>query len=112
MIREPRSEFVGRDTELRTLASLIEVERLVTLVGVGGVGKTRLAIRTANGWASRHDDPSWIVLLDTVADPGMLPLAVVRALGLATSPRGLPERSSPTPWRTPTPSSSSTTAST
>ena len=82
MIREPRSEFVGRDTELRTLASLIEVERLVTLVGVGGVGKTRLAIRTANGWASRHDDPSWIVLLDTVADPGMLPLAVVRALGL------------------------------
>lgn len=82
MIREPRSEFVGRDAELRSLEALIEVERLVTLVGVGGVGKTRLAIRAANGWTAGHDGPSWIASLDTVADPGMLPMAVVRALGL------------------------------
>ncbi len=82
MIREPRSEFVGREAELSALSPMIEAERLVTLVGVGGVGKTRLAIRTANGWASGHDGASWIVRLDTVADPEMLPLAVVRALGL------------------------------
>ena len=91
MITEPRSEFVGRGGELSVLAPLIDAERLVTLTGVGGVGKTRLAIRAANDWAAGHGAPVWIALLDTVTDPGMLPLAVVRALGLgdqsARSPR-------------------------
>jgi predicted ATPase/DNA-binding CsgD family transcriptional regulator len=82
MIREPRSEFVGRRAELDSIAVLVDAQRLVTLTGVGGVGKTRLAIRSSNNYAKRHDVRSWFVPLDTVAEPALLPLAVVSALGL------------------------------
>ncbi len=81
MIREPRSEFVGRRTELDQLASILHSTRLVTLIGVGGVGKTRLAIRAAN-LSVDGAAPAWFVPLDTVGEAELLPLAVVRALRL------------------------------
>src|SRR4051812_35278385 len=83
MIREPRSEFVGRRLELEALAGLLESARLVTLTGVGGVGKTRLAIRGSNEYAARHGTALWFVPLETVSEPALLPLMMVRALGLA-----------------------------
>lgn len=82
MIREPRSDFVGRRVELTTLAALVDSSRLVTLTGVGGVGKTRLAIRAANQYVTGHEGPLWFVPLETVAEPALLPVAVIRALRL------------------------------
>lgn len=84
MIREPRSSFIGRHDELGALAQLLRTSRLVTLTGVGGVGKTRLALRAA---AESTDDATrtWFVPLESVQDPHRLPLAVVRALPGAPS---------------------------
>jgi len=83
MIREPRSAFVGRHRELTALQSLLDASSLVTLTGVGGAGKTRLAVRAANQFAERHGIDCWFVPLESVQDPLRVPLAVVRALKLA-----------------------------
>jgi len=75
----PRSahRLRGRDSELAALRRLLASERLVTLVGPGGVGKTRLAVEAAAGW-----EPVTAVLLAAVADDRMLPQAIADALGL------------------------------
>ena len=80
MITEPRSEFVGRRAELDTIAELLRSGRLVTLAGVGGVGKTRLATRAANEYAAASGMRTWFVALDSLQDPRRVPLAVARAL--------------------------------
>lgn len=87
MIREPRSAFVGRHRELGVLGSLLEVSSLVTLTGVGGAGKTRLAMRAANQYAQREGIDCWFVPLESVHDPQRVPRAVVRALPLADQSR-------------------------
>lgn len=79
MIAEPRSEFVGRSSELTTVATLLDESRLLTLTGVGGVGKTRLAVRAVNDHVARTGVTCWFVALDTVQDPRRVPLAVARA---------------------------------
>ncbi|MFB4290685.1 AfsR/SARP family transcriptional regulator [Nonomuraea sp. ATR24] len=83
------TELVGREAELRLIAARLAAGRLVTLVGPGGVGKTRLAIAAvATGGVpaeARRSDPSrrvWWVGLAAVADAGDVALAVARALGL------------------------------
>ena len=82
MILEPRSSFIGRRAELDSVATLLDSERLITLTGVGGVGKTRLAIRAANTYAEHHEVAPSLILLEAVEDPALLPLTVVRALRL------------------------------
>lgn len=79
MVREPRSEFIGRRRELDALAALLRESRLVTLTGVGGVGKTRLAMRAVNT-ALQPGIPVWSVALDAVQDPRNVAMAVARAL--------------------------------
>ncbi|MDQ1129643.1 LuxR C-terminal-related transcriptional regulator [Microbacterium sp. SORGH_AS_0888] len=79
MIAEPRSEFVGRRSELATVAALLTESRLLTLTGVGGVGKTRLAVRAVNDHVARTGETSWFVALDSVQDARRVPLAVARA---------------------------------
>jgi predicted ATPase/DNA-binding NarL/FixJ family response regulator len=82
MIREPRSVFVGRHRELAALQELLGAARLVTLTGVGGAGKTRLALRAANLYADSAGIEGLFVSLESVQDARRLPRAVVRALGL------------------------------
>jgi predicted ATPase/DNA-binding winged helix-turn-helix (wHTH) protein len=60
------TSFVGRDAELSTVAGLVAQRRLVTLVGPGGAGKTRLAVETA---ARRAEPDAWLVELAPVGDP-------------------------------------------
>ncbi len=83
MIREPRSLFVGRQRELAILQGLLDVAQLVTLTGVGGTGKTRLALRAANLYAETAGIDGWFVSLESVHDAQRLPRAVMRALRLA-----------------------------
>jgi predicted ATPase/DNA-binding SARP family transcriptional activator len=73
----PLSTFVGRDRELATVASALRDRRLVTLVGPGGVGKTRLVVQYV---AQRVDSP-WLVRLAHVREPAELAEAVAEAVG-------------------------------
>ncbi|QDQ10455.1 regulator [Streptomyces spectabilis] len=72
--------FVGRGTELAALTEALTAGRLVTVTGVGGVGKSRLAARAAA--AVRPRDGAWLVELDSVRDPDLVEHALVSALEL------------------------------
>ena len=76
-------EFVGRTTELRQIDGLLRNARLVTLVGPGGVGKTRIALRAADAAAHRYADGLYLVELSALRDPELLPHTIARRLGLA-----------------------------
>jgi len=74
--------FVGRQRRLDDAARLLETSRLITLTGVGGVGKTRLALRLAARLAPTFPDGAWIADLAPLADPGLLDRTVAQALGI------------------------------
>ncbi|MGH3494145.1 MAG: ATP-binding protein, partial [Sciscionella sp.] len=77
------NQFVGRATELRHIDELLRDARLITLVGVGGVGKTRVALRAAQTAAPRYSDGICLVELTALRDPELLPHTVARRLGMA-----------------------------
>jgi predicted ATPase/DNA-binding CsgD family transcriptional regulator len=77
--------LVGRERELAVVARLGAVNRLVTLIGAGGVGKTRLAIEAAAALAPRFADGVDLVDLGTVLDPALLWAAVARVVGAEES---------------------------
>ena len=76
------SSFVGRDDEVVALRQLIDVSRLVTLTGAGGVGKTRLALQVAAELLDGSGDGVWLVELAAVRDPEAVLAAVASALGI------------------------------
>src|SRR4030095_12067542 len=81
MVPDPLSSFVGREAELSEIARLLEGTRLLTLIGAGGSGETRLAIETARRGHARFADGVWWVELASVEDPALLATAVLSALG-------------------------------
>jgi predicted ATPase/class 3 adenylate cyclase len=81
------SSFVGREPEVAEVAALLVEERLVTLTGVGGVGKTRLALQVAGEVLPRFRGGAWLVELAKVRDPD----AVVEAVGVALGAPNRPE---------------------
>ncbi|MFC1443790.1 LuxR C-terminal-related transcriptional regulator [Streptacidiphilus sp. N1-10] len=74
--------FVGRSAELATVERLLTQARLVTLTGPGGVGKTRIALRTVAGMRERYPDGVFLVELSALPEPELLPRAVCAALGI------------------------------
>lgn len=76
------TSFVGREAEIEELRQIMVDNRLVTLTGAGGVGKTRLAIEVAREVAGGLEGGVWLVDLAPVAEPDLVPVAVIRALGL------------------------------
>jgi non-specific serine/threonine protein kinase len=76
------TSFVGRRGELTEVRRLLAGSRLVTLTGIGGVGKTRLALRAAAGLRRAFRDGVWLVQLDQVRDEALVGQAVAGALGL------------------------------
>ncbi|MFI5803549.1 ATP-binding protein [Streptomyces sp. NPDC051561] len=74
--------FVGRVSELEHVRELLRTSRLATLTGPGGVGKSRLALRTALSLKGEYDDGVVLVELSALHDPELLPGAVASALGL------------------------------
>ena len=80
------TSFVGRDAELSQVRELLAENRLVTLTGAGGAGKTRLAIQVAGQLAGEFGDGVWYVDLAPITDPELVPLTVARALGLPDQP--------------------------
>ncbi len=84
------SSFVGRRHELAQLRAALGAHRLVTLLGPGGVGKTRLALRAARDRSRSHADGPWLVELAPLQDPALIADTVLAALGLRDSVRGTP----------------------
>jgi len=76
------TSFVGRRGEVAEVKRLLAGSRLVTLTGVGGVGKTRLALRAAAELRRAFRDGVWLVQLDQVRDQALVAQAVAGALGL------------------------------
>lgn len=75
------SSFIGRTAELAAIIKRLGSRRLVTLVGDGGVGKTRIAVRAAAEMLPHFPDGAWFVDLAPIADPDMVPEAVSRVMG-------------------------------
>src|ERR1700733_6814232 len=84
------NEFVGRTTELRQIDGLLRDARLITLVGPGGVGKTRIVLRAADAAACRYADGVFLVELSALRDPELLPHTIARRLGLAEQTQASP----------------------
>jgi predicted ATPase/DNA-binding SARP family transcriptional activator len=78
----PVASFVGRKSELVELGKLVGRDRLVTIVGTGGAGKTRLAIEVAASRLDEHRDGVWFVDLAELSDPAGVPGAVADAIGV------------------------------
>jgi predicted ATPase len=68
------TSFIGRRRELAELRKKLAAARLVSLVGPGGVGKTRLAIRAASELGRSFSGGAWLVELTDVRDPALVPL--------------------------------------
>jgi hypothetical protein len=78
----PVSELIGRDVELDDIPDLLAAHRLVTLTGLGGIGKTQLALAAARRLSSQFPDGVWLAELAALTDPELVPATVARATGL------------------------------
>ena len=76
------TSFVGRDRELPEVGRLLDRNRLLTLTGAGGAGKTRLSLEVARRRVGSFRDGVWLVALAGLSDPALVPGAVASALGL------------------------------
>lgn len=84
--------FVGRHDAITDVAKALEAARVVTLSGVGGVGKTRLALQVAADVVHRFRDGAWSVELAPVGSAESFPDAVVQALGVRPPPGATPDQ--------------------
>jgi len=80
------TSFVGRHKELRDIDRLFESARLVSIVGAGGIGKTRLALQCAAWRLDRYEDGVWFVDLAAIGDAALLVATVARAIGVRNPP--------------------------
>ena len=85
-LRPAVSSFIGRESELDEVQAAVKAHRLVTLTGVGGVGKTRLALEVAGRLVDEFPDGVWFFELAAVADPAAVPDAVAAVLGITQQP--------------------------
>lgn len=80
------TSFVGREEEVAEVSKLLSGSRMVTLAGVGGAGKTRLAVQTAAELLTQYDDGVWLVELAPLADPSKVTATVMDVLGIEEQP--------------------------
>lgn len=78
----PVSTFIGREKEKDEVRRLLDSCRLVTLVGTGGMGKSRLSLEVAAQVQETHADGAWLVELAPLSDPSAVPQAVAAALSV------------------------------
>lgn len=82
----PLSSLVGRQNETRELKEILGRARLLTLTGVGGSGKTRLAIHVATDLIDQFPDGVWWVTLEALSDGARVPQTIATTLGVRESP--------------------------
>ena len=80
------SSFIGRGREVAEVETLLSDDRLLTLTGPGGSGKTRMAIEVASEVVEDFRDGAWLVELASLSDPDLVAQAVAQALGVREAP--------------------------
>jgi len=85
-LRRAATSFIGRESEVGEVQAAVKAHRLVTLTGVGGVGKTRLALEVAGRLVDEFPDGVWFFELAAVSDPAAVPDAVAAVLGITQQP--------------------------
>jgi predicted ATPase len=85
-LRPAVNSFIGRESQVAELHAAVKAHRLVTLTGVGGVGKTRLALEVAERLVDEFPDGVWVFELAAVTDPAAVPDAVAAVLGITQQP--------------------------
>jgi predicted ATPase len=80
------TNLIGRESEVAEVLAAVRAHRLVTLTGVGGVGKTRLALEVAARLSDEFPDGVWLFELAAVTDPAAVPDAVAAVLSIAQQP--------------------------
>lgn len=86
----PSTSFVGRGDEVALLSDALQTRRLVTLLGPGGVGKTRLSVEVARSVGDLFEDGVWIVGLDAVRDPEAVGHSMLAELSIRPLPGRAP----------------------
>lgn len=82
------TSFVGRDAEARAVAAALSSQRVVTLAGAGGVGKTRLAVQVAAETSPHFADGTWLCELAPIGDPAAVPHALAAVLNVQPAAGG------------------------
>ncbi len=77
------TSFIGRDKEVGAVKELVRQNRLVTILGMGGAGKTRLSLQAGADLLDGSGDGVWLVELAALSDPALVPKAVAETLGVA-----------------------------
>jgi predicted ATPase/class 3 adenylate cyclase len=85
-LRPATTSLIGRESEVTEIEAAVKAHRLVTLTGVGGVGKTRLAVEVTARLADEFPDGVWFFELAAVTDPAAIPDAVAAVLGITQQP--------------------------
>ncbi len=80
------TSFIGRENEVASVIEALRLHRLVTLTGVGGVGKTRLALQVAAELASRYQGGAWLVELAPIGDAAATAHAIAATFGIGPQP--------------------------
>jgi len=86
VVPAPLTRLIGREAHLTELRALLAERRLVSLTGVGGCGKTRLAIALCHDASPRFPDGVLFLDLSAVPEPALLPAAVATAIGVPEDP--------------------------
>ena len=81
-----RTSFVGREAEVEQIKQMLDGSPLVTVLGMGGLGKTRLTLQVAAELLPRYPDGAWFVDLSVVSDPALVPSAVARTFAIFDEP--------------------------
>ena len=80
------TRFIGREREIEELGALIRAERLITLTGPGGTGKTRLALQVAAAQVEAFADGVFLVGLESITDPALVLPTIAQVLGVRERP--------------------------
>jgi non-specific serine/threonine protein kinase len=78
--------FIGREKETSELYALVENNRLITITGAGGCGKTRISLQIAREYLDKFSDGVWFVDLAPLEDPGLLPQELANSLSITEEP--------------------------
>jgi diguanylate cyclase (GGDEF)-like protein len=84
------TSFIGREKQLSEIRTLLEEHALLTIVGSGGVGKTRVALEAARTLGDRYADGVWLVELGALTDGALVATAIAQTLGIALPATGDP----------------------
>ncbi|HMD79745.1 MAG TPA: BTAD domain-containing putative transcriptional regulator, partial [Anaerolineales bacterium] len=79
------SSFIGREKETEEVANLLARNRLVTLAGVGGIGKTRLSLQVGQKVLNNYPNGVWLIELDSLSDPMLVPQTVASVFDIKES---------------------------